>query len=247
MHCNINFLGIKVGALTLDEITREILDYAIRGKGRFITYINAHCVNVAFKDDEYKKILQKTDLVYTGGQGVIWAARLLGCPLPERVNILDFFDKLTPRIKEKKITIYLLGGTKEVVKSAQEKLKGFGLEVIGGRDGFFDETEEAEVIRGINILKPDILMVGMGVPKQEKWIYAHLKELDVHLCWAVGAAFDWLSGYRKRAPNWMIKWGLEWLHRLCQQPNRLWKRYLIGNIVFSCHVLKWKITYGKNK
>lgn len=247
MHRDIKFLGIKVGVLTLNALVQEILECAISGKSKFITYLNAHCVNLACLDKEYRIILNSADLVYTGGQGVVWAARFLGRPLPERVNILDFFDKLIPEFKKNKITIYLFGGTREVVKKAERKLQDSGMEVIGSSDGYFNKTEEAEVIRTINVLKPDILMVGMGVPKQEKWIFSHLKELDVHLCWAVGAAFDWLSGYRKRAPNWMIKWGLEWLHRLCQQPNRLWKRYLIGNIVFICHVLKWKITYGKNK
>lgn len=239
MHCKINLLGIKVGVLTLNEIAQEILEYAISGKSKFITYLNAHCINLSCLDAEYRTILNSSDLVYTGGQGVVWATRFLGRPLPERVNILDFFDKLTPEFKEKKVTIYLLGGKKEIVEKAERKLKDSGLEVIGSRDGFFDETEEAEVIREINVLKPDILMVGMGVPKQEKWIFSHLKELDAHLCWAVGAAFDWLSGQRKRAPNWMIKCGLEWLHRLFQQPGRLWKRYLLGNLIFIYRVIKY--------
>lgn len=246
MHKNVNFLNIKVAALTLDEIVEKILEYALTGKGKFITYLNAHCVNMTFADFEYKKILEKADLVYAGGQGVVWAARFLGNHLPERVNILDFFDRLVKELKEKEITIYLLGGTQDVVKKTEQVLKDKGLKILGSRDGFFDKIEEKEIIREINTLKPDILMVGMGVPKQEKWIYTHLNELDVHLCWAVGAVFDWLSGQKKRAPEWMMKCGLEWLHRLYQQPKRLWKRYLIGNIVFLCRIFKWKIKHGKN-
>jgi N-acetylglucosaminyldiphosphoundecaprenol N-acetyl-beta-D-mannosaminyltransferase len=121
----------------------------------------------------------------------------------------------------------------------EKVLREKGLAIVGSRDGFFDEAEE-DAVREINKLKPNILMVGMGTPKQEKWIYNHLNELDVNLCWGVGAAFEWLSGYRKRAPRWMVECGFEWLYRLYQQPKRLWKRYLVGNLVFIYHVLHWK-------
>ncbi|MFH1191357.1 MAG: WecB/TagA/CpsF family glycosyltransferase [Candidatus Omnitrophota bacterium] len=237
----INFLGIEIGALAANDIAERILEYARTDKSKFITYLNAHCVNTALMDCAYKRILQKADLVYAGGQGVIWAARFLGAPLPERVNILDFFDGLVPELKERKITIYLLGGKEETVKKTEAVLKSKGLRIVGSRDGFFAKAEEQEIIWEINSLKPNILMVGMGVPKQEKWIANNIAALNVNLCWAVGAAFDWLSGQRKRAPNWMIESGLEWLHRLCQQPKRLWKRYLLGNLIFIHHILKYKI------
>ncbi len=238
----INFLDIEVGALTSNDIVEKILEYAIKGKGKFITYLNAHCVNISFFDFEYREILQKADLVYAGGQGVVWAARFLGTPLPERINILDFFDILVQELKERKITIYLLGGREGTVKKTEEALKSKGLKIVGSRDGFFAKSEEQEIIQEINTLKPNILMVGMGVPKQEKWIYNHINMLNVNLCWSVGAAFDWLSGQRKRAPRWMSKFGLEWLYRLCQQPKRLWKRYLLGNLLFIHHVLKYKLS-----
>lgn len=237
----IDFLGIKVGALTKEEIIKKILEFALSGKAKFITYLNAHCLNLSFKDCKYKKTLEKADLVYAGGQSIVWASRLLRSPLPERVNILDFFLDLAKEIRISNISIYLLGGELFIVKKTEEKLKKMGLKILGSHDGFFSEAEEKCILNEINSLKPDILLVGMGVPKQEKWIYKYLNELDVRLCWAVGAAFDWLSSQRKRAPLWMVKCGLEWLHRLFQQPNRLWRRYLIGNIVFIYRILRWKI------
>ncbi|MDD5477770.1 MAG: WecB/TagA/CpsF family glycosyltransferase [Candidatus Omnitrophica bacterium] len=247
MHKTINFLGIEVGALAADDIIGKILEYALTDKAKFITYLNAHCVNTALIDNEYKKILQKADLVYTGGQGVVWAARFLGNPLPERVNILDFFDRLVSELKDRKITIYLLGGREGTVKKTAEALKAKGLRIVGSREGFFAKSEEQKIIQEINSLKPNILMVGMGVPKQEKWIANNIGALNVNLYWAVGAVFDWLSGQRKRAPNWMIKFGLEWLHRLWQQPKRLWKRYLLGNLIFIHHILRCKLSgYEKN-
>ena len=136
-----------------------------------------------------------------------------------------------------------MGGKPDVVqKAAVELEKRFpGLEISGFHHGFFNEREESGIIKEINFLKPNILMVGLGVPKQEKWVRRHLNELDVNLCWGVGAAFDWLSGQRKRAPRWMVSCGFEWAHRLYQEPKRLMRRYLIGNPVFIYHILKRKM------
>ena len=242
MYKAIDFLGIKVSAITKDEIVDKILEFALTGKFKTMTYVNAHCVNISFRDPEYKRILKEMDLVYAGGMGVVWASKLSNRTLVERVNILDFFDKLAERLKANKIKIYLLGAKADVVQKAKDMLKkSFSLEIVGYHSGFFNEEDELDIVREINILKPNILIVGMGVPKQEKWIYNHLNKLDVNLCWAVGAAFDWLSGYRKRAPRWMIECGFEWLHRLYQQPKRLWKRYLAGNPLFVYRVLKYKL------
>jgi len=244
MNKQITFLGIKVNALNKEEIVDMLLKFTREGRPRTAFYLNAHCVNIACADQEYLRILNAADLVYTGGQGVVWAARSLDTPLPERVNILDFFDMLIKGLRERKHTLYLLGSEQEIVENAAKALTKKGLKVVGSRNGFFDKLEEKDIIREVNVLKPDILMVGLGVPKQEKWIYSHRNELNVNLCWAVGAAFEWLSGQRKRAPEWMIKCGLEWLHRLYQQPLRLCNRYLFGNIIFIFHVLGRKIKKG---
>lgn len=238
MYKAIDFLGIKVSAITKEEVVDKILEFAFSDRHRIITYIDAHCVNISFADPEYREILKQTDLVCAGGKGVVWASKLFTHLLPERVNSLDFFDRLVEGLIEKKVKIYLLGGRQDVVKKTEEILKERGIGVIGSRSGFFDRNEETEIIQEINALRPDILIVGMGVPKQEKWIYGHLDELNTNLAWAVGAAFDYLSGYRKRAPRWMINWGVEWLYRLCQEPKKLWKRYLFGNPLFIYRVLK---------
>jgi len=241
MYKAIDFLGIEISAITKEEIVDKIIEFAFTGRQKMITYLNAHCVNVSFTDFEYREILKVTDLVYAGGQGVVWASRFLGALLPERVNILDFFDALTEELRKKQITVYLLGNKSDIVKKTEDALKSKGLKIVGSKCGFFNKDEEVEIIKEINALQPNMLMVGMGISRQEKWIQAHIHELNVNLCWAVGAVFDWLSGQRKRAPQWMIKFGIEWVHRLCQQPKRLWMRYLVGNLVFIYHVLKWKI------
>jgi len=245
MDKKIELFGLEVSALNRLDTAKKILDFALMGKHKFVTYLNAHCINISFVDQEYKEIIKNVDLLYTGGLGVIWASRILGNSLPERVNIFDFFDYLVNELRSKEITFYLLGNKPEIIKNAEGVLRKKGLKVLGSRNGFFNKDEEVEIIKEINSLEPDILMVGMGVPEQEKWIQEHISELNINLCWAVGAAFEWISGYRKRPPAWMIRLGLAWLHRLCQQPKRLWKRYLIGNMIFIYRVLKWRIKHGK--
>lgn len=237
----IDFLGIPLSCISRKEITDTIMRLATSRRRSVITYLNAHCVNKAYSDQEYNAFLNTADMVYAGGQGVVWASRFLGFPLPGRVNILDFFDDLETRLRERGATLYLLGNRITTVQKTAEVLRARGLKVVGARHGYFDAAEEKEIIAEINQVKPDILMVGMGVPKQEKWIRLRMDELDTHLCWGVGAAFDWLSLGRKRAPGWMVRGGLEWLHRLYQQPVRLWRRYLIGNFIFVFRVIAWKI------
>lgn len=242
MHSDINFLGIKVSVLTADELVEKILEFALFGKHKMITYLDANCVNVSFNDTGYRKILNQADIVHADGMGVVWASRFLGKALPERVNPMDSFDELIDMSTKRGISFYLLGGKLDVVQNAVDKLKNKfpNLKIVGFHHGYFDK-EENEVIEEINRLKPNILMVGMGVPKQERWIYKHLDRLEVNLCLAVGGMFDILSGSLKKAPRWMIDGGLEWLYRLYQEPKRLWRRYLIGNFIFAYHILKWEV------
>ncbi len=244
----IDFLGLKVSAISKGEIIAKILEFALVPKRKMIGYLNAHCVNLSLLDSEYRQILRKMDLVYAGGKGVVWASRLFESSLPERVNILDFFNDLSERLRDEEIKIYLLGGEPSIVEKAAKRLikEPFGLKIVGFHHGFFNEAEEGAIINEINAVRPNLVIVGMGVPKQEKWIYRHLNELEVNLCWAVGAAFELLSGCRKRAPEWMIGCGFEWLYRLCQEPKRLWKRYLTGNFIFIYHIVRRRIIYGRH-
>jgi N-acetylglucosaminyldiphosphoundecaprenol N-acetyl-beta-D-mannosaminyltransferase len=200
-------------------------------------------VNVAFTDREYNKILNLSDIVYADGMSVVWASLFLGRPLPERVNVFDFSEKIFKKITEKDIKLYFLGGREAVVRRAVENLRKefFSINVLGFRNGYFTDLEGKEIIKEINALRPNILIVGMGIPKQEKWVFKHLDELEVNLCWIAGGIFDNLSGSIRTAPRWMGQIGLEWLHRLCQDPRRLWRRYLIGNSLFIYRVLEYKV------
>lgn len=238
----IDFLGIKVSALTKDELVEKILELALTVKSNIITYINAHCTNVSFIDSEYKNILNKADIVYADGISIVWGSRLLNQALPERLTDLDFFDKVVEEAAKKNISFYFLGGRPLVAQLAANRLKERfpDLKITGTHHGYFTDRQEENIIKEINTLKPNILVIGIGVPKQEKWIYNHLNELGVNLNWGIGT-FDDLAGLFKRAPCWMLNAGLEWLYRLYQEPKRLWRRYLIGNLLFTYRLLKFKI------
>jgi N-acetylglucosaminyldiphosphoundecaprenol N-acetyl-beta-D-mannosaminyltransferase len=243
----IDFLGVDITPLTLDEIVNKILDFSLKGKHKTAAYVNAHCMNLALNDRNYKYILNKIDLVYAGGMGVVLASKLFKDSLPERVNILDFFDELAEKLRINKIKIYLLGDTIDIVQKAGNALKEkFSLKIIGCHSGYFNEKEEVNLIKEVNFLKPDILMVGMGVPRQEKWIFKHINELDVNLCWAIGGVFKIFSGKLRKTPRWISKSGMEWLYLGIQEPSRFFNRYLSGNFVFIFRTIKYKINIIKN-
>jgi len=239
----IDFLGIKVNTLTEDEMIKKILRFALMGKQKMVTYLNAHCINIALSNPEYREILNSADIVYADGMGVVWASGFLNKPLPTRINIIDFYERFLRDSVDRNISLYFLGSKPAIVQRAVDNLKKRfpKINILGFHDGYFDQTEEKKIIDEITILKPNVLLVAMGVPKQEKWVYRYRNDLMVNLYWVVGGFFDILSGFRKVPPSWVSKSGLEWFYKLLQEPRRLWRRYLIGNFVFIRHVLRWKI------
>ena len=238
------FEKIPVDVLGLESIPQEIVKLAngklIKPKAVF--YLNSACASLALSNKEYLEILQKGDLVYADGWGVVLAAKLMGKKLPERANAADFFDHFCQLVAKKKLSLYLLGGKKEIVLKAATNLKQKfpKLKITGYHHGFFDKKQEEEIIEEINNLKPDFLLIGLGVPKQEKWMVKHRNKLQVKVIWGVGGLFNLLSGGLSRAPKLMRNFGLEWLYRLFQEPERLGKRYLFGLPPFFFRVIKWR-------
>lgn len=236
----IDFLGIKIAKANTEQIIDYILQYAVSGKKKIITYLNAHCFNLVHRDKEYRDILLSADIVYPDGMGVVWASRFLGKGLPGRVNAADFFEQFCKEAQDRKLSFYLLGGSKGTIKKMIERLQANypQLKIYGFYNGYFSENEEIKIIDEINKQSPNILLVGLGVGKQERWIFRNLNKLDMNVVWAVGGLFNLLSGELRRAPHWMIKAGLEWFYRLIQQPKRLWRRYLVGNTIFILLVFR---------
>ena len=211
------------------------LDVLVKSKKRHpAAFINAHCLNIAYKDTAYREVLQKCVAVFADGIGAKIGAKMLGTHVEENVNGTDMF----PLLAQKPYRIYLFGGSPEVAQKALENARAINgkAEFVGCSDGFFKMKSEPELFAELHTLKPDIVLVAMGVPKQEMWINDHLKDLPPCVAIGVGGLLDFVSGRIPRAPMWMRKCNIEWCFRLYQEPIRLFKRYIIGNPLFIMRV-----------
>lgn len=231
-------LGVRID--NIDQ--KRIIDYLIcnvrENKRKLLSYVNVHALNIAYKDYKFRDYINSSDLVFCDGYGVKWAANLVEHVHLSRMTPTDWFSVLVKECAEKGISFYFLGAKEGVARKTANDLlvKNPGLIVAGSYHGYFDKQKTSEenkkVIKEINSLKPDILVVGFGMPDQEKWIHENWEGLDIKVALPVGALFDYLSGEVYRAPAWMTDHGLEWLGRLLAEPRRLWKRYLLGNPQF---------------
>jgi len=205
-----------------------------------IIVMNA-CLLVQFrKNEELRKSVSRASIVAPDGVPVVWASKLLGVPLPGRVNGTDLMDELIKRSSHRGYRVYFLGATEEVLKTALRicKEKYPALNIAGWHNGYFLKEEESKVIEDIRKSNSDILFIGMNSPYKEIWVSKNLNDLNVPVCHGVGGSLDVLSGKIKRAPKWMQNNGLEWLFRFIQEPARTWKRYTVGNVRFIWLVLK---------
>ena len=215
----------------LDELDVMLKTPAPDGHPHFCAFVNADCLNIAFKDARYFWILNHAEAVWADGVGVAIGARLVHTPVRGNVNGTD----MLPLLCRRKWSLYLFGAAPGVAEKARERLLSeFPMANIVGVDHGFCRTpeEESAVIRRINAAKPDILLVAMGVPRQEEWIITHRPELFCGIAIGVGGLFDFASGRIPRAPLWMRKLRMEWMFRLYQEPVRLFRRYVLGNPLF---------------
>lgn len=207
-----------------------------------VYFLNAHCYNIAQKDFEYRNIINQADFLLNDGIGIMLGARMFGVQLKENLNGTDFIPELLKLASEKRYTAYLLGAGNGVAGKAADKLRATipGIRIVGSRSGYFSKKANEEIVREINQLAPDILIVGRGVPIQEKWIYDNKESLKATIILGVGAYIDFASGRIPRAPLFMRRLKMEWVYRLLLEPRRMWKRYLIGNILFFYYLMKNK-------
>ena len=229
-----NVLGVGVDALTVDQLLHRIDQLARGGLQRQVAYVNADCLNRTVFDRRYRAILHEADLVYADGMGVVWASQLTGHPLPERITLGDVLPEVCRLAVERELRLFFLGGAPGVAQCAAQRLMATfpGLSIVGTHHGYISSQESGAVVDAINRAKPHLLLVGMGVPRQEKWLWQHREQLQVPILWGVGALFDYYAGRVPRAPRWMGRVGLEWMFRLAVEPRRLWRRYVLGNVVF---------------
>jgi N-acetylglucosaminyldiphosphoundecaprenol N-acetyl-beta-D-mannosaminyltransferase len=243
------FLGIRIDEMAPQEALGAICAQIEAGQKQRIFFVNAHCVNIAFQDASYLRVLKQSEWVLADGSGVLWGAKLLGLPIRHNLNGTDLVPQLCGEAAARGLTVFLLGGLPGVAEQAAARLQHTcpSLRIVGIRHGFFRPEEEPALLAEINAAHPDLLIVAMGVPRQERWITEHWEALDVGAALAVGALFDFLAQRFKRAPRWMRKLGIEWTFRFIQEPRRLAKRYVVGNGVFLGRVLLAALSQNKRR
>lgn len=227
MSTTIDILSIPIANVTVDETKDFVFQCVEEGRVASIATANAEMVMKAQDDAELATILQESDLVIPDGAGVLWAAEQDGKKFKERVTGCDVAELLLKEAAKRKTPVYLFGAAEGVAKAAVSNMEEkYGpLTISGIHSGFFTDEEEAAIIKDIRSTGTRILLVALGVPKQEKWIRQHLYELGPCVCMGVGGTFDVLSGQVNRAPAWMQRHRLEWLYRLYKEPSRF-KRML---------------------
>ncbi len=236
-----NILGVKVDTLTNSEVLKKI-DLFLKEDGmKMIFTPNPEMIMAAREDSRFMEVLNNADIVIPDGIGVVYASKLNKEKISERVAGADTVFSMFEKYKSMGKTVYLLGAGKGVAEMAKSKMevKYPGLKIVGVHDGYFDAEEEKNIIAEINTLKPDILLVGLGLGKQEKWIYDH-KDLNVKLAMGVGGVIDVMAGVVNRAPDIFIKLNLEWLYRALKQPKRFFR--LLKLPLFVLVVICGKLT-----
>jgi len=207
------------------------LDAGVRTR---VAFLNAHCVNVAAGNATYRAALEESDAVLPDGSGVALAARMRGQRIVANLNGTDLIPALGQRLAAARQSVFLLGGMAGIADDAAASLQRScpGLIVAGTHHGFFNKDEERGVIDAINRSGADVVLVAMGVPRQDVWLHQVAPRLNATLTLGVGGLFDFLSGRIARAPEGLRKLGLEWTYRLYQEPKRMWRRYIAGNPAF---------------
>jgi exopolysaccharide biosynthesis WecB/TagA/CpsF family protein len=211
-----------------------------------LTYVNAHTLNLATTDSSYAEVLRNADLVLNDGKGVMLAGRILGRRFPADLNGNYFTPLLLDRAAASGWSIYIVGARPGVAERVAEVLKAKhpGLAVAGTMHGHFSAADEDDVVAGIRATSPGLLLVGMGNPLQERFLARRLKDSGARVGLGVGAFLDFQVGEVERAPAWMNRTGIEWVHRLIKEPRRMWRRYLLGNPLFVWRVLRTRLRGG---
>ncbi|OQY29447.1 MAG: hypothetical protein B6244_03475 [Candidatus Cloacimonetes bacterium 4572_55] len=244
-------LDIFIDNLTMDEAIQKIEEICNGDRLHQISFVNAACFNISFKDAEYRDILIRSDYLFGDGSGVRYGAKMTGQRIKDNVNGTDMYPRLCRRAAEKGWRIFYLGASEDSnERIVRDSLRRYPkLQVSGRQNGYFSLDQTHEVIERIKASNCDILLVAFGAPRQEKWIDQHKDTLknSVKAIIGVGGLFDYVnrdaekSAGIPRAPIWIRKIGFEWVYRLIQEPKRMWKRYVLGNPLYLWRVFLWSI------
>jgi N-acetylglucosaminyldiphosphoundecaprenol N-acetyl-beta-D-mannosaminyltransferase len=230
----VELLGCRIDALDMDGTVRRCQGFIEERSGAHQISVNAAKLVALGSDPRLREIVGTSPLVNADGQSVVWAARLLGRPLPGRVAGIDLMNRLLELAERNGYRVYFLGARADVLARALERLHAMhpNLVVAGSRDGYFSDNESEAVATGIKDAEPDILFVAMSSPRKEYWVAEHAEDLGVPFVMGVGGALDVVAGTTRRAPHWAQRIGMEWFVRFLQEPRRLFGRYARTNSRF---------------
>lgn len=235
----INIFGIAINAMTMGQVLQLIHEKITSKQKLQIGVVNAAKVVNMQNDPVLHDDVLSSDIILADGMSVVWASKILGKPLPERVTGIDLMMDLLAQGNEHKYKVFLLGASEEVSAKVEQNInQDYSNVIVAGRNnGYYTEDEEEALVSRIARSNADILFVAMTSPKKEKFIAKWDSQLNVTIRHGVGGSFDVYSGKVERAPEMWRKLGLEWLYRVKQEPGRLWKRYLITNLKFCKMIL----------
>ncbi len=243
----INLLNTLIHSLSTSELLSKITSWIEKDeKNKTIITANVDHLMKLQKDSEFRNVYQSTDLITADGAPLLWAGKFLGTPIEEKISGSDLLPKIFKLAHEKKWKLFFMGGREGAADLALKNLRDqFGdVDVMTDCPPFGFEKDDAinnALIEKVNNFQPNILLVGLGAPKQEKWIHNNKPQLQFNCAIGIGVSFEFEAGMVKRAPKWMQKIGMEWSWRIIQEPKRLWKRYIIDDMPFFWLLLKQKL------
>lgn len=237
----ITLFGCNIDNVSMEETLQAVEGFIASGRPHQHVVVNVDKLVKASRDDGLRRIINACDLVNADGMPVVWASRLLGKPLKERVAGIDLFEALMQRAAQQGWRVFLLGARQEVVgEVAATYLRRYpNLVLAGVRDGYWQgEREEAEVVRQVADSRADLLFVAISSPRKERFLGAYQAEMRIPFAMGVGGSFDVATGRVGRAPAWMQRSGLEWFYRFLQEPRRMFRRYFIDDMAFLWLLIK---------
>jgi len=230
----IQMMGCAVDNLDMEESLAVVEGFIRAGTPHQHVVVNVDKIVKASRDPGLRRIINDCDLINADGMPVVWASRLLGKPLKERVTGVDLFEALMAQAAKKGWRVYLLGAREEVVSGVARLYPARypGLTIAGYRNGYWKPEEEAQVVEQIAAARADILFVAISSPKKEEFLARYQAAMKIPFAMGVGGTFDVAVGLVKRAPVWMQNAGLEWFYRFLQEPRRMFRRYFIDDMAF---------------
>ncbi|GAJ28354.1 WecB/TagA/CpsF family glycosyltransferase [Acidomonas methanolica] len=241
---SLHVMGMRLLDIPRPDLVARVVRDARRGARTLIVNANAHCMVLAQKNPWLPQLFERADIAFCDGAGVQLASLFLCGRIPHRTTPPEWIGDVLAQLGAAG-SIFWLGGTQEAVSTAARTYnQKYGSPIAGIQHGFFDATTGSEdseaVIEAIIAAKPTFLLVNMGMPRQERWLWDNWDRLPDTIAITAGALVDHAAGAVRRPPRWVANLGLEWLVRLVREPRRLWRRYLLGLPVFGLHVLRWK-------